>query len=266
MGFVFPDKTTFEEFIENKTYLNKPHTVLGQGAYANVYRLHFLTQDYVLKHATGPIEDLKKEVTILEALKNKWFAVQIITHLIYPDNAYILYPYVEGQTLSSLQRAKINNKKAIFRQIYNDLIEATYELHKMHIIHHDIKPQNIWIPTDGKPFFLDFGLSDSIGKEKGFIGTPGYINSKRWTAKNRQIKYNKNIGQYTANKPLPITPNINWYALGTVFNTYDPNNNGKNRILRRLNVTNNTAKLVQYGKGLAKGLARARTHKSTFNN
>jgi serine/threonine protein kinase len=258
MDFVFPDSTNFKDFIENKSYLNKPHTLLGQGSYANVYRLHFLSQDYVLKHVTAPPEDLEKEIAILEALKNKWFAVQIIAHLIYPDNAYILYPYVDGQTLSSLQRAKTDNKKAVFTQIYNDLVEATLELHKMHIIHHDIKPQNIWIPTHGKPFFLDFGLSDKIGTEKGFIGTPGYYNSRRWLAKGRQIKYNKNTGQYVANRPLPISPNINWYALGTVFNTYDPNSNGKNRILRRVNISNNTAKLVKYGNN--------KTRKSALNN
>jgi len=257
--FVLPDGTNFTDFISKKIYAKEPHTFLGQGTFATVYRLHFPDkQDYVLKHIGGPYNDLLKEVNILMKLKDKWFAVQLITASIYPDDqAYILYPFVEGKTFQAFQRNsnKMNTstRKKLYTQIYNDLIIATYELHKVGIVHQDIKPPNIWIPSEGRPFFLDFGLSETLGAEKGLAGTSGFLNSRRWTNKGAKITLKQtNTGpQYVANKPVPVSSNINWYALGTVFNSYDPNNNSnvKARTLRKVGITNNNAKTIQYGKG-----------------
>jgi serine/threonine protein kinase len=181
-NFVFPNGAAFAEFVTSKAYEKAPHAKIGQGGYSTVYRLHFDTQDFVLKVAEESVPELHKEINTLIKVKNKWFAVQLLAASVYPEGrAYILYPYVEGKTFSLFQRYTKKDETGIrlYRSIYNDLIDAVYELHQMGIIHHDIKPQNIWVPDVGRPFLLDFGLSETHGTEKKMIGTPAYTNFKR---------------------------------------------------------------------------------------
>ena len=232
-------------FVRGKMYDVEPHEPLGRGAYGSVYKLNFDSKSFVLKVINNKMNPNKilREIEFLIALKGKWFAVQLIAAGIrLGGDSYILYPYVEGDTLEEMlikdgfvygdltptgKKPNVQEKKDLLH-IYNRLIDATYELHQMGIIHHDIKHSNIWITGDGEPFFLDFGLSAHLGERVGWRGTRGFMRMNRYRDDDRP----------------PATANINWYALGKTLEVFNPNTRkrGHHIILERPGITNNIVK------------------------
>ncbi len=72
---------------------------------------------------------------------------------------YIVMEYVKGNTLKDIIRnqAPLAPEKAIY--ITYQIGEALAHAHANHIIHRDIKPQNILITTDGRAKVTDFGIA-----------------------------------------------------------------------------------------------------------
>lgn len=75
------------------------------------------------------------------------------------DEDYIVMEYVKGQTLKEMIRdhAPFSTEQAIY--IVRQIGEALAHAHANHIIHRDIKPQNILITTDGRAKVTDFGIA-----------------------------------------------------------------------------------------------------------
>jgi serine/threonine-protein kinase len=72
---------------------------------------------------------------------------------------YIVMEYVKGQTLKDIirQQAPLSVEKTI--HIVRQIGEALAHAHANHIIHRDIKPQNILMTTDGRAKVTDFGIA-----------------------------------------------------------------------------------------------------------
>jgi predicted Ser/Thr protein kinase len=251
-SYRFPDGVPIQTFMAERVYGNAPHKLLGRGGYSHVYKLNFGAKSFVLKVLSYgiPLSAIHHEITILRRLKGKWFSVQIIAAGLVPrDMSYILYPFVEGQTLLELEQllglvdrdfnptGKVLNEveREAFREAYNLLIIATQQLHQMGIVHHDIKHENIWVSPDALPFFLDFGLAAFIGEPTIYQGTNGFVRDQRYIGRNAP----------------PATADINWYALGKTFETVNPNRRGRSlhRNLQMPNLTNNVAKGIIYEGG-----------------
>jgi len=91
--------------------------------------------------------------------------------------SYIALEYIEGVALD--QRGRLPYRKAA--QILRDVAGALQAAHDMGIIHRDIKPQNILLSKDDRPYVTDFGLARELRAggdrtEKGIVvGTPAYM-------------------------------------------------------------------------------------------
>ncbi|HVE41297.1 MAG TPA: protein kinase [Planctomycetota bacterium] len=91
--------------------------------------------------------------------------------------SYIALEYVEGVSLD--QRGRLPYRKAA--QILRDVAGALQAAHDRGIIHRDIKPQNILLSKDDRPYVTDFGLAREFRSagdrtEKGIVvGTPAYM-------------------------------------------------------------------------------------------
>lgn len=92
------------------------------------------------------------------------------------ENSYFVMEFLDGQNLRNLIEQSPGNKiKAedllpIIKQVCAGLQHA----HDMSLVHRDIKPDNIFILTDGKVKITDFGIAKSIREgENSMLTNPG---------------------------------------------------------------------------------------------
>jgi WD40 repeat protein/serine/threonine protein kinase len=70
---------------------------------------------------------------------------------------YIALEYLEGQSLlERMNEQRAGTKEAIRTML--GIAEALREAHAHNIVHGDLKPANVFIPADGRPRVVDFGI------------------------------------------------------------------------------------------------------------
>jgi len=222
----FPNQQAFQDFIMTKSYIQESHRAIGKGSFGIVFKLNFGEQSFVLKGIIIKNEmslmSVKNEIMALQQVIGKWYAVQLLASIILIDKdltlenlgvAYILYPFIPGMTLEEYQDEIHPEEEE--REIYLHIIQAVQQLHTdTKLLHSDIKPENIWIPTDRNipPFLLDFGLSQSLDNAIAKnVGTREYWSEKRLLSKGKSRQR--------------MTPNINWLALARTLGSELTNTN-----------------------------------------
>ncbi|MEH2165124.1 MAG: YARHG domain-containing protein [Nostoc sp.] len=103
---------------------------------------------------------------------------------------YLVQEWVEGDTLTGkVQKQGLFSEGAV-QELFMNLLPVLDYVHSRHIVHRDIKPDNIIVRhRDGKPVLIDFGaVRESMGtivNSQGnptssiVIGTPGYMPSEQ---------------------------------------------------------------------------------------
>ncbi|MBV8878953.1 MAG: serine/threonine protein kinase [Planctomycetaceae bacterium] len=103
-------------------------------------------------------------------------------HRVAEENGrcFIVMQYVEGPTLRA---SKLDSRKAI--QVLRDVALAVHYAHEQGVIHRDLKPGNIVIGLEGRPFVLDFGLAHlqqagRVQSREGLVaGTAAYMSPEQ---------------------------------------------------------------------------------------
>ena len=90
---------------------------------------------------------------------------------------YMICKYVEGRDLATqLKKSRLKYQEAA--QLMATVADALHYAHKQGCVHRDVKPGNILVDNDGKPYVVDFGLAlpeGSFGKGPRYAGTPAYM-------------------------------------------------------------------------------------------
>ena len=122
--------------------------------------------------------------------------VEIYTVIETTTSLYLVFEYVDGQTLET--RLDIDNYipfneiKEIFKSVCAGLAYA----HSLDIVHCDLKPGNIMIADFGPAKVMDFGVAQKIAKDKkdkenvSIAGTPAYMSPEQqrgYTSKQSDI-------------------------------------------------------------------------------
>lgn len=163
---------------------------LSRGAFGSVYLCrHKKTKDLFSIKAIKKADSSRKN-TIAHALTERralalinslwivplYFAFQSENHL------FLVMEYMCGGDLGALLRVhqRLTNLDVV-RFYAAELIIAVDQLHRAHIIHHDVKPENILIAFNGHIKLIDLGLSRMV-KDRSDpevntrrIGTPDYM-------------------------------------------------------------------------------------------
>ena len=188
--------STVEQEILTQRYLVE--SLLGRGGFGVTFlarNIHLPAQPFCLVKKFTPIFTDPKLVAIardqfgLEALilSRLGSHAQIPTLLDYfqiEENCYLVEEYIPGTVLSQLV---IDRGKFTEAQIENFLIQMLRLLayiHSHHLIHRDIKPQNIILcQTDRRFVLVDFGAVKDLfpttngtkqGEYSTAVGTPGF--------------------------------------------------------------------------------------------
>ena len=92
---------------------------------------------------------------------------------------YIVMELIEGITLKSyiLKKGHLGVKETIGIAI--QVAQGLAAAHDQHIVHRDIKPQNMIISRDGKVKVADFGIARAVSSQTIGVNAVGSV--QRWT-------------------------------------------------------------------------------------
>lgn len=160
--------------------------LLGEGSYAKVYLAHSVLCELpvALKcfdknklNDDKNYERLNQEITILTSLDSQYI---IKLYEIFENDKWIFLVLEYIDDLDLLNWLKNNGKfsEETFFPIFIQICRGLYYLQKKHILHWDIKLDNILINKNNEIKICDFGISrllfpDVITYEH--IGTPAYL-------------------------------------------------------------------------------------------
>ena len=174
-----------EDKNENQVKISKFKLILpiAKGGYGSVglYKNMATSDTYAIK--TVDINSMK-EKKLSSSLKNEQIILKEInndyvvnSYFIFQDkkNYYFVMEYLPGGDVYTLLSKNTIPKKTI-QLIVAETILAVYYLHSIHIIHHDIKPENILISAKGHFKLSDFGLSKSLQENGDFDVTKNLRN------------------------------------------------------------------------------------------
>jgi tRNA A-37 threonylcarbamoyl transferase component Bud32 len=110
--------------------------------------------------------------------------VQVIDAGDDEDRPYIVFEYVEGETLKERIRrqGRLPIAEAVAYAI--EIARALGAAHARHIVHRDVKPQNVLIDEEGSAKVTDFGIARTL-EEEGLtadgrvLGTTDYVSPEQ---------------------------------------------------------------------------------------
>ena len=162
------------------TLLNKYVNVgrLGAGQFGTVYKSLSLKNNSYYAVKLGSSQTLKHESTILNYINrnSNLHVPQLIWYGIHPKlNACMIMTYYKGGSLLDCREIMTEQEKL---QWWNDMLHLLTHLHKIEIIHRDIKPSHFIRDNRNQWFLIDFGLATVISKDREMtetiVGSPNY--------------------------------------------------------------------------------------------
>lgn len=163
--------------------------ILGKGAQSVVYlaydpklqrevaikTLHFAEQN----DRQNEIQALIQESRTVSKLRHPNL-VPIFEAGEFDGDPYLVFEYVEGQTLADLLRERGALPAAEAIGIIGPVLDAVAHAHQNGVIHRDLKPSNILISPEGVPRVMDFGIAERIADKPdehndALMGTPAYM-------------------------------------------------------------------------------------------
>lgn len=134
-------------------------------------------------------ERFQREAALLETLSRGSSQIpQLYAYFAEAETFYLVQEYIKGVTLTEkVEQNGVLSEQEV-TQILVSLLPVLDYVHRQHIIHRDVKPDNIILRAhDNQPVLIDFGIvkealetvMDSDRTHSIAIGTPGYMPSEQ---------------------------------------------------------------------------------------
>lgn len=147
-----------------------------------------ISNEYYYKYR----ESFEKEARILAELSHPNI-VEVIDVFGENNTSYMVMEYIKGE---SLQKAVENRGRLPYTEAVNyiaQIADAVEYIHKRHILHRDIKPDNIMLTASYKAILIDFGSAREFEEDKTQIHTSmftnGYAPPEQYASKSRKGSY-----------------------------------------------------------------------------
>ena len=105
------------------------------------------------------LKSFEKEARTLRKLPKHPNLVHIIGVFPALNTAYIVMEPIDGKNLAELYPTGSKMEPQLLEGILHKLLSALIPMHRLGIIHRDIKPGNIMLTTEGEPVLIDFGAA-----------------------------------------------------------------------------------------------------------
>ncbi|BBM82727.1 protein kinase domain-containing protein [Candidatus Uabimicrobium amorphum] len=136
-------------------------------------------------------ERFLREAKLIASLKHPGIT-QIYEIGVEDEVVFFAMDYIEGLSLIEyikVMQLDVHEKIKLMAQVADALAFA----HQQGVIHRDIKPDNVMIDSNGKPYLMDFGLAKRKGSEVltmtgAAIGTPQYMSPEQVEGQKGKIK------------------------------------------------------------------------------
>lgn len=154
------------------------HTIYAQGTSEKIYEKYRLA--------------FVKEAKMLATLQHPNI-VEVIDVFDENNTSYMVMAFIEGKSLQNIISSK---GRLPYHEVVNYIAQVTNAvgyIHERHILHRDIKPDNIMITADYKAILIDFGSAREFEQDKTQVHTSmlthGYAPTEQYTANSRKGSY-----------------------------------------------------------------------------
>ena len=164
--------------------------ILGEGGYGRVYKAY---DEQLQRHVAVKVPHTYR-LSSKDAIKKYLDEARTVAKLEHPGIVgvhdvgvtedglpYIVSAYIDGTNLAlQMHRAPLTLRGGL--RLLIQVANALQYVHGQDIVHRDVKPGNILLNQDGKPFLADFGLAlrDELIEASGSrVGTPAYMSPEQ---------------------------------------------------------------------------------------
>lgn len=177
------------------TYLHKKRTIgrfelleqVGIGQFGSVWKAKDTELDRIVA-VKIPREEIMDDTTAEQFMREARAAAQISHSNIVPvhevgredGRLFIVSDFIDGASLAEWMTGQRLQPREVAGLCLR-IAEALHEAHEAGVTHRDLKPGNIMMGLDGKPFITDFGLAKretgeiTMTVEGRILGTPAYM-------------------------------------------------------------------------------------------